>query len=450
MGAKISFLIVDDDHVHRTMLKTLISGWGYEITEADDGDCAIEMVRKRPFDLILLDIRMVRISGLEALAEIKAINPAIPVIIMTAYSSVETAVEALKKGAYDYLTKPLDFEEMKIVIKRAMDHRQLKEENMLLKRNLNSQFDQLNIIGRSSSMIKLLETVAQVAPSDATVLIEGDSGSGKELVAGAIHFNSQRQEGPFIKVNCGALTETILESELFGHERGAFTGADKRHEGKFRQAHGGSLFLDEVSEMPLQMQVKLLRVLQEKEIVRVGGDTSVEVDVRIIAATNKNLHQLVQAGQFREDLFYRLNVVVIVVPSLAERREDIPLLAQHYLAFFADTHKRKIKGFTPQAMDRLLKHSWPGNVRELMNVIERAAVLGRTEYIEENDLFSFTEDRLDMMAPAGNSLPLEEAEKRTILDMLKITAGNKSEAARRLGITRRTLHLKLKKYGMMP
>lgn len=443
-----SLLIVDDDHAHRTMLRTLLSEWGYGVTEADDGDRAIQLVRERPFDLILMDVRMVRVSGLEALETIKEINPAIPVIIMTAYSSVETAVEALKKGAYDYLTKPLDFEEVKIFMERAMDHRRLKEENRLLRSNLSARFDRRNIIGRSDAMVRLLDTAAQVAPSDVSVLVMGDSGTGKELIAGAIHFNSPRRDGPFVKVNCGALTETLLESELFGHERGAFTGADRRKEGTFRQAHGGSLFLDEVSEMPLPMQVKLLRVLQEREFVRVGGESVIEVDVRIITATNKNLQEEVKAGRFREDLFYRLNVVVLVVPPLVERPEDIPLLAQHYLALFAEKNKRAIRGFTPQAMDRLLKHHWQGNVRELMNVIERAVVLSRKEYLDEEDLFLMS-DGASLMSTGAALVPLEEAEKRTILKTLEATGGNKSEAARKLGITRRTLHLKLKKYGMM-
>jgi len=448
MTVQGSLLIVDDDHAHRTMLRTLLSGWGYDITEADDGDRAIQWVRKRPFDLILMDVRMVRVSGLEALEAIKEINPAIPVIIMTAYSSVETAVDALKKGAYDYLTKPLDFDEVKIVMERAMDHRHLKEENRELRSTLTARFDRHSIIGRSDAMVRLLDSVAQVAPSDASVLITGGSGTGKELIAGAIHFNSLRQDGPFVKVNCGALTETLLESELFGYERGAFTGADRRKEGKFRQAHGGSLFLDEVSEMSLSMQVKLLRVLQEREIIRVGGDSAIEVDVRIIAATNKNLQEEVSANRFREDLFYRLNVVVLVVPPLVERPEDIPLLAQHYLALFAKKNKRQIKGFTPQAMDRLLKHRWQGNVRELMNVIERAVVLSRDEYLNEADLYLMSGDKSRISSNAA-LVSLEEAEKNTIIKTLEVTEGNKSEAARRLGITRRTLHLKLKKYGMM-
>ncbi len=456
MKKENTILVVDDDQAHRTMLRTLLSGWGYKIVEADDGQVAIEKVYEQAFDMILMDIRMLKVSGLEALDGIKTYNPAIPIIIMTAYSSVETAVEALKKGAYDYLTKPLDFDELRLAMERAMDHSQLKEKNRLLRETLGSHFDIQNIIGRSTAMVKLLETVAQVAPSEATVLITGDSGTGKELIAGAIHFNSPRKEGPFVKVNCAAITETLLESELFGHEKGAFTGAHRLKEGRFRQADGGSLFLDEVSEMSLGMQVKLLRALQEREITRVGGEEVIKVDVRVIAATNKNLIQAIESGRFREDLYYRLNVVTLNVPLLRERKEDIPLLAQHFLSTFAEKNRKQIKGFTPQAMDQLLKYDWPGNVRELMNAVERAVVLSRSEYLDEQDLPLAIKDALsaEEKFPSRDAvpadLPLEDVEKATILKTLESTDGNKSEAARRLGITRKTLHKKLKKYGMMP
>lgn len=450
-----SILVVDDDQAHRAMLKAVLSGWGYRISEAGDGAAAIDAVHDRSFDSVLMDIRMVRVSGLEALEEIKRINPAIPIIIMTAYASVETAVEALKKGAYDYLTKPLDFDELKLALGRAMDHSRLKEENRVLRESLGAQFDRRNLIGRSLAMTKLLETVAQVALSEATVLIAGESGTGKEMIAGAIHFNSPRKDGPFIRINCAAITETLLESELFGHEKGSFTGADRRKEGKFRQAQGGSLFLDEVSEMSLGMQVKLLRVLQEREITRVGGDEVIKVDVRIIAASNKDLFEQIDAGRFREDLFYRLNVVTLNVPPLRERREDIPLMAQHFLEGFSERNRKTIHGFTPQAMDRLLKYNWPGNVRELMNAVERAVVLSRSDYLDEEDLSLIDRQTgkasalAAAPASATESLPLNEVEKATILRTLDQTGGNKSEAARRLGITRRTLHQKLKKYGMM-
>ncbi|OPY09805.1 MAG: Transcriptional regulatory protein ZraR [Syntrophaceae bacterium PtaB.Bin095] len=452
MTNKKTILVVDDDHAHRTMLKTLLSGWGYSVAAAGDGDEAVAQVHERPFDLILMDIRMAKVSGLAALAEIKAFNPAIPVVIMTAYASVETAKEALKKGAYDYLTKPLDFDELRLIMERAMEHRHLKEENRRLRESLGIRFDLRSLIGRSRAMTALLETVAQVAPSEATVMITGESGTGKEMIAGAIHYNSLRRDGPFVKINCAAITETLLESELFGHEKGSFTGADRRKEGKFRQAEGGSIFLDEVSEMSLGMQVKLLRVLQERELTRVGGDEVIRVNVRVIAATNRNLLQDIAAGRFREDLYYRLNVVTLQLPPLRERREDIPLLAQHFLDHFTEINRKAIKGFTPQAMDRLLRYDWPGNVRELMNAVERGVVLSRSERLDETDLPLLAADEDSsgrMLMPFPGEASLGEMEKATILKTLEAAEGNKSEAARRLGITRRTLHQKLKKWGMM-
>ena len=459
MNKRNTILVVDDDTAHRTMLRTLIGGWGYVIDEADDGAAAIDKVKDQSYDLVLMDVRMVKISGLEALENIKSYNPAIPIIIMTAFSSVETAVDALKKGAHDYLTKPLDFDKLRITIERSMEHTRLKEENRQLKESLGRHFDRRNIIGQSPAMINLLETVAQVAPSEATALITGDSGTGKELIAGAIHFNSHRKDGPFIKLNCAAITESLLESELFGHEKGAFTGAERRKEGRFFQAHGGSLFLDEVSEMSLTMQVKLLRVLQEREFTRVGGENTIQVDVRLMAATNKNLPELIGKGEFREDLFYRLNVVGLEIPPLKQRREDIPLLAQHYLEVFAAKNQKKIKGYTPRAMDHLIRYDWPGNVRELMNAVERAVVLSQADYLSQNDFTIIRGTEVNPNAPGPDNVtatvamdgatPLEEVEKTTILNTLEASGGNKSETARRLGITRKTLHKKLKLYGVM-
>ena len=450
MSTRNTILVVDDDTAHRTMLRTLVGGWGYEISEADDGGSAIGMVRQQPYDLVLMDVRMLKVSGLEALAAIKSINPAIPVVIMTAYSSVESAVAALTQGAHDYLTKPLDFDKLRITLERAMEHSRLKAENRLLREQLGLQFDRRHIIGRSAAMVRLFDSVAQVAPSEATVLIAGESGTGKELIAGAIHFNSSRRDGPFVRLNCAAITETLLESELFGHEKGAFTGADRRREGRFFQADGGSLLLDEVSEMPLPMQVKLLRVLQEREFTRVGGDTVIRVNVRVIAATNKDLPELVSGGRFREDLYYRLNVVGLTLPALRERAEDIPLLALHFLEAFALKNRKEVKGFTPQAMDRLIRYAWPGNVRELMNAVERAVVMTRGDFLTEEDVSLIPAAAMpEPEQPAAGARPLEAVEKATILTTLKAADGNKSEAARRLGITRRTLHKKLKAYGVM-
>ncbi len=448
MKKKSSILVVDDDQSHRVMLKTLLTGWGYQVTEASDGALAIEKVKEGPFDLVLMDIRMAQMSGLEALPEIKAANPSIPVILITAYASVETAVEALKKGAYDYMIKPLDFDELKITLGRAMEHSHLREENRMLKESLGIHFDRRNIIGRGENITKLLDTIAQIAPTEATVLLTGESGTGKEMIAGAIHYNSLRCSGPFVKINCAALTETLLESELFGHERGAFTGAERRKEGKFRQADHGTLFLDEVSEMSLAMQVKLLRVIQEREVTRVGGEEVLKVDVRLVAATNRDLRAEIAAGRFREDLFYRINVITLNMPPLRERREDIPLLAQHFLKIFSERNRKAMKGFTPQAMDRLLKYDWPGNVRELMNAVERGVVLSRGDYLDAGD-FAMIQDSKGVPAATVEVLPLEEVERATIIHTIDKTGGNKSEAARLLGITRRTLHQKLKKFGLM-
>jgi two-component system response regulator HydG len=448
VSAPHSILVVDDDTAHRTMLRTLVGGWGYAIAEADDGEAAIRRVREQAYDLVLMDVRMLKVSGLEALAAVKAINPAIPVVIMTAFSSVETAVAALKQGAHDYLTKPLDFDKLRLTIERSMEHTRLREENRVLRAQL-SGAQAGRIIGRSPAMQRLMETVAQVAPSEATVLISGESGTGKEVIAGALHAESARHAGPFVSLNCAAITETLLESELFGHERGAFTGAERRREGRFHQADGGTLFLDEVSEMPLAMQVKLLRVLQEREFTRVGGDALLRVDVRVIAATNRHLPELIADRRFREDLYYRLNVVALRVPPLRERREDIPLLAQHFLQRFAEKNHKAVTGFSPQAMDRLIRGEWPGNVRELMNAVERAIVLARADYLTEDD-FPAIGPTVACPAPAeGSGRPLSEVEKDVILATLAAAGGNKSEAARRLGITRRTLHKKLKGYGVM-
>ena len=453
MNPKSTILIVDDDFAHRAMLKSLLTEWGYAVFEADDGDRAVSQVEKLPFDLVLMDIRMLRMSGIRALEQIKSYNPAIPVVLMTAYSSVETAVDALKKGAYDYLTKPLDFDMLRIVIERAMDHTRLRSENRILKESLGQRFDRRNIIGSSPAMDSLLETVALVAPSEATVLITGESGTGKELIAGAIHYNSLRKDGPFVKINCAAITETLLESELFGHEKGSFTGADRRKEGRFLQADHGTLFLDEVSEMSMTMQAKLLRVLQEREITRVGGEKVIKVDVRVIAASNRNLPETVADGTFREDLYYRLNVVSLYIPPLRERIEDIPILAQHFIGKFSLENHKAIKGFTPRAMDWLIKYHWPGNVRELMNAIERSVVLSREEYIDERH-FSIggpasAESAVLPDIPAERNSPsLEAVEKEAISRMMDLVNHNKSEAARRLGITRKTLHKKLKKYGL--
>jgi two-component system response regulator HydG len=333
---------------------------------------------------------------------------------------------------------------------RALDHAALRDENRALRQTLAASFDPGGIIGQSPPMRRLMEMLATIAPSEATVMVTGESGTGKELIARAIHANSQRRKGPYIAVNCAALTETLLESELFGHEKGAFTGAERRREGRFLAADKGTIFLDEIGEMPLSMQVKLLRVIQEREIQRVGGDQTLKVDVRIVAATNRDLLAEVEARRFRQDLYYRLNVVTLNLPPLRERGEDIPLLATNFLRRFAEKNDKRIKGYTPEAMDRLLKHSWPGNVRELENAVERAVVLALGEYIGERDLPpQLSGAGGEYGRPDGGfaNITLEELERLAILDAMDAAGGNKSEAARRLGITRKTLHAKMTKYG---
>ena len=447
--SKARILVVDDDHAHRNMLLTLLADWGYRLDGAGDGEEAVSRSRERPFDLILMDVRMSGMSGIEALKEIKAYNPAIPILIMTAYSNVETAVEAIKAGAYDYLTKPLDFEDLRLTLDRVLDHAALRCENKALRTTLAASFDPGNIIGQSEPMRRLLDLLATISPSEATALITGESGTGKELIARAIHANSPRRNGPYVAVNCAALAETLLESELFGHEKGAFTGAERRRDGRFQLANKGTLFLDEIGELPLAMQVKLLRAIQEREVQRVGGDDILKVDVRILAATNRDLKVEVEAGRFRQDLFYRLNVVMLTLPPLRERVEDIALLGMHFLNKFAAKNGKLVKGFTPGAMDMLLKHSWPGNVRELENIVERAVVLLVGEYVSERELQPVIPSSDDGKAMGNRKLEnmtLEEVERVVILDALDSVAGNKSEAARRLGITRKTLHAKLLRY----
>ncbi|MBW1615110.1 MAG: sigma-54-dependent Fis family transcriptional regulator [Deltaproteobacteria bacterium] len=449
MKKKISILVVDDDSAHRIMLKTLLETWGYAVFEADDGSTAFEKVKQKAFDLILMDIKMLKVSGIEALDMIKNFNPSIPVIIMTAYSSVETAVKALKKGAYDYITKPLDFDKLKITIKKAAEHAYLKTENQALKKRIAESFDHQNIIGKSEAMIKLMEAAAQIAYSEADVLITGESGTGKELIGNVIHYNGSRKNNPFIKINCAAIPETLLEAELFGYVKGSFTGAIKDKKGVFLLANRGAIFLDELGEMPLIMQAKLLRVIQERETTPIGGEKSYSVDVRIISATNKNLLSLIKKGEFREDLYYRLNVVEIKAPSLKKREGDIPLLTRHFLKTFNKKNKKSIKGITPEAMDMLIKYNWPGNVRELMNAIERGVVLSSGDYMDKSS-FSWLNSGAGDERQTSNiqnndkkNISLKEAEKRIIIKTLEACGDNKTKAAKLLRITRKTLNSKL-------
>jgi two-component system response regulator HydG len=449
---KPKILIVDDEPTHLKMLETILSDDGYEVRQADDGQAAIDAVEERFYDLILMDVRMNRVGGIEALKHIKEISPGLPIIMMTGYASVNTAVDALKSGAFDYLIKPLDIDELKILIHKALRHCQLEQENLFLKEQLDDRFDFSKIIGHSSAMQKLFETMAMAAPTDATILITGESGTGKELIASAIHQNSLRREKPMVKVNCAALPEALLESELFGHEKGAFTGALKSRRGRFHLSHKGSIFLDEIAEMAPATQTKILRVLQEREFEPLGGSNTVQVDTRVIAATNKILEEEIRNGRFREDLYFRINVININVPPLRSRHEDIPLLADFFLKQYAEKNRRLIKGFTPRATDLLMRYDWPGNVRELENVVERAVIMARGDMITPTE-FPETLQSLDpdvkknhVDLTAGRSL--KEVEKVMILKTLEETNGNRTHAAKILGISRRTLQLKLKEYGI--
>jgi len=449
---KPKILVVDDESSHRKMIDAVLSDEGYEIKQADDGQAAIDAVENGFYDLILMDIRMGKVGGLEALARIKEISPGIPIIIMTAYASVDTAVDALKAGAYDYLTKPLDIDELKILVGKALRFHQLEKENIYLKERLNDRFDFSNIIGRGPAMKTLFDTMALVAPSEATVLIFGESGTGKELIADAIHQNSPRKERPFIKVNCAALPETLLESELFGHEKGSFTGAVARKQGRFQLSHKSSIFLDEVAEMAPTTQAKILRVLQEREFEPLGGTQTIKVVTRVIAATNKNLEDEIKEGRFREDLYYRLNVVSLEVPPVRDRREDVSLLADFFLKRYAEKNKRILKGFTPRAIDLLMRYEWPGNVRELENVVERAVIMARGEMVTPAEFPEILQELdSEVKATYVNLSPgrtLKDVEQDMIIRTLEDTGGNRTHAAKILGISRRTLQLKLKEYGI--
>jgi two-component system response regulator HydG len=452
MSEKPRILVVDDEESHRIMLRAVLRDEGYEVDEAADGVEAVRAVEREPFDLVLLDIRMATMNGIEALTEIRKISPLIPVLIMTAYASVKTAVMALKAGAFDYLTKPLDVEELKILVEKALELYHLREENLALKERLGDRFDFSKIIGQSRKMKELLDTLSLVAPTDATILILGESGTGKELVANSIHQNSPRASQPFIKVSCAALPETLLESELFGHERGAFTGAIARREGRFQLAHRGTIFLDEVGEMSSTTQMKLLRVVQEKEFEPLGSPRTMKVDVRIVAATNKDLEREVKEGRFREDLFYRLNVVPLSLPPLRERKEDIPTLAAHFFAANREKNRKGVQAISGKAMDLLMRYDWPGNIRELENCIERAVIMARGEIIAPADLAPSIQALSNEREAQGLSLPsgisLQEVEKALILKTLEDTGGNRTRAAEILGINRRTLQNKLKEYGI--
>ena len=445
MNMKGRILIVDDEPSVRDSLSRWFRDDGYEVGMAEGANDALTRLAERRWDLALLDIRMRGTDGIELQRRMKEIDPDLIVIIMTGYASVDTAVTALKQGAYDYITKPLDPDDVAHLVQNALSHRRSNEENVRMKEVIETHVvHPAQIVGQSASIKKVYDAIETVAPTDATVLITGESGTGKELVAKAIHAGSARRYHPMVAIHCGALTETLLESELFGHEKGAFTGAQYRKKGKFEVAEGGTVFLDEIGDISLKTQTDLLRVLQEREIVRVGGHQAIKVDFRVVAATNKDLEQLIHEGKFRPDLYYRLNVFHIVLPPLRERREDIPMLVDHFVRKYALQMNKKITRVAPQAMNAIHQHDWPGNVRELENAVERAMVVAHEPELREED---FALKAIGSAQPALEGKTLDEIEKTYILRVLEDCSFNQTKAAEVLSIDRVTLHNKLKKYG---
>ncbi|GAB6269950.1 transcriptional regulator [Smithella sp. SC_K08D17] len=449
---KLSILVVDDGQSQREMLRDFLRSEGHTVMEAEEGEKALKTVRGGHFDLILLDYKMPGMDGLQVLKEVKHINPEIDVIIITAYGTIETAVEALKAGAIDYITKPVELDELIILVNRIAERRQLIQENKLLKEDLSKRgITADKIIFKSQRMAELINLAGRVAASKASVLIQGESGTGKELLARLIHQLSPRAHKSIVVVNCGTLHENLLESELFGHEKGSFTGASSRRIGRFEEADGGTLFLDEIGELTPTIQVKLLRFLQEREFQRLGSNVNLQVDVRIISATNRDLEEQVKEGTFREDLFYRLKVVTMSLPPLRERKEDLSLLINHFIDKFAVENGKNIQGLTAQARDVLLKYDYPGNVRELVNIIERAVVIARNQYITTEDLpFKSILPVDDSEKKASGALrdSVDNLEKKLIIEAMEKTQDNQTKAAEILGISERMLRYKLKKYAL--
>jgi two-component system NtrC family response regulator len=448
MANHFHILVVDDEPVQRELIGGFLKKQGFEVSLADSAERALELFRQDAFDLILTDQRMANMSGLDLLQAVHTINPETPVILVTAYGSIEAAVAALKQGAVDYLTKPVNLEELLQRIRQVSDRYRIINENRELREELGERHRIEGIIGESGQMLEVLSLVRRAAPSEATVLIRGESGTGKELIAQAIHFASPRARGPLVKVNCAALPEALLESELFGHEKGAFTGAISSRQGRFELANGGTLFLDEIGDLPLHLQAKLLRVLQEREYEKVGSSRSVKVDVRILAASHRPLEALIEAGQLREDLYYRLNVVTILIPPLRERRSDLALLIDHFVKRFAAKNGKAISGLTAAGRDILLRYDYPGNVRELENIIERAVVLTRDDVIGSSDLpVTVQEKEAEDDHEANLAVAVERLERRMIREALARCEGVQTRAAELLGMSERALRYKLVKYG---
>lgn len=456
MSLFATILIVDDDNNTREGLKQFLEASDYEVITAKDGAEGFEKFKSERPDIILTDVRMPVLTGTELLQKVVAENTRTQVILLTAYAAVDDAVKAMKNGAFYYLTKPVNLEELDFLIKKALRSKSLQDENEELRKELyREKFETGNIVAESAKMKDVLKTVDQIAKSNATVLIEGPSGSGKELLAHRMHTESPRAHKPFIAVHCASLTDSLLASELFGHEKGAFTGANERKVGRFERAHEGTLFLDEIGEISAETQVKLLRVLQEREFERVGGTKTIKIDVRLICATNKNLQEEVKAGRFREDLYYRLNVINLKVPSLKERKEDIPVLVNSFVKEYSRVNNKHIKWVTDEALERLKNYAWPGNVRELKNIVERMVVLCDSEKIDivnlpEDISGAVTQEKPDGLRQTENNAnrQLEDVEKEFIIVKLKEANGNKSLAAKKLGISRRTLYRKIEEYHL--
>ena len=447
MKTNSNVLVVDDERAHRLMLRAHLEDEGYGVIEAGDGQAALVQLDSEPIDLVLLDQVMPRMDGVETLARIKAARPDLPVLMMTAFGSIDNAVKALKAGADDYLTKPLDVEEVLIKVGRRLEQAAMARRVEDQARRLGERFDFSAMIGNSPPMLRLKESLAMVAPTNATVLITGDSGTGKEVASQTIHQNSKRANGPLVGVNCAALPENLLESELFGHEKGAFTGAINRRDGRFKVADGGTLFLDEIGEMNPSTQAKLLRVLQDGQYTPVGSDKVLFCDVRIIAATNRDLKQAVAEHEFREDLYYRLNVVNIEMPPLRIRGEDIMLMAQHFLKHFAEEHGRSLGGYSQAARSKLMGYHWPGNVRELINAVERAVIMSVSDVVQAEDLpLAINEQTPSDEMALRPGMTVRQAERSLIVATLEATGGNRTQAAQMLGITRKTLQNKIKEY----
>ena len=444
---KSRILIVDDEKNTREGLKKGLARPGYEILLAASGEEALEDLKGTNIDLVLTDLKMPGLGGMDLLKVVREIQPGVPVIMMTAYGSERTAVEAMKAGAYDYVAKPLNLEELAIIIERALSRRRIEADNVNLRSRLSEHYGFEKIIGNTPEMKAVFDVISQIAPTRSMVLIEGESGTGKELIAHAIHEGSPRKNGPFVAVHCAALSESLLESELFGHEKGAFTGATRRHIGRFEKADGGTLFLDEVSAIRPEMQVKLLRVLEDHKFERVGGSATIEVNVRLIAATNQDLFAMVKRGTFRDDLYYRLNVVLIKLPPLRERKDDIPLLATAFMRELSEENSKDMRSISPAVIDALLAYDWPGNVRELRNVVESMVVLCPGTVLEESGLPPALKEPVQAAPRLLKGMTIHEAEKALIIDALK-ECRSKTEAAGRLGLSRRTLHRKIKEYGI--